>query len=265
MSIRLVAIDLDDTLLTDDLVIPPGAIRAIERARAAGVYVVIATGRMFPAAKPFADQLELDTPLITYNGAMVRTASGELLRHDPVPRELALELLDFADAKGWPVQCYFNDRLYVPKITAGVIYYTELAGVPAQSTAKMRELIEADEPTKMLAIGSPSETTERAQRLKERFGGSLAVTISKPMYVEMLRPGVSKATALAQVAEHLGVAQEQTVAIGDSFNDLEMLQWAGVGVAMGNGHEVIREKADYVVASNMDEGVAEAFERFVLS
>lgn len=265
MSIRLVAIDLDDTLLTDELEIPPGAVRAIEKARAAGVHVVIATGRMFPSARPFAEQLGLQTPLITYNGAMVKTAAEELLFHRPVPQDLALEVLDFAEDRQWPVQCYFHDRLYVPAITAGVIYYTELSGVPAQSTNHMRELVSESGPTKMLAIGSPEQTTERARALADFFGERLEVTISKPSFVEMMRPGISKGSALADVAALLGVAQDETMAIGDSFNDLHMLQWAGVGVAMGNGHPHIREIADHVVASNMDEGVAEAIERFVLA
>lgn len=265
MPIRLVAIDLDDTLLTNELVIPPGAIRAIGRAQEAGVHVVIATGRMFPAARPFAEQLGLETPLITYNGAMVKTAAGELIRHSPVPRDLALEVLDYAADNGWAVQCYFNDRLYVPAIDAGVIYYTELAGVPAQSTGRMRELVEEYEPTKMLGIGSPEQTLERRRGLRERFGARLAVTISKPSFVEMLQPGVSKAAALEEVAQRLGVAREETLAIGDSFNDLEMLQWAGVGVAVGNGHPDILHLADEVVASNDEEGVAEAIDRFVLA
>lgn len=265
MSVRLVAIDLDDTLLTDEIEIPPGAVEAVARARADGVHVVIATGRMFPAAQPFAKQLGLDTPLITYNGAMVKTIEDELLFHHPVPQELALEVLDFAEANDWAVQCYFNDRLYVPEITSGVIYYTELAGVPAQSTERMRELVTESAPTKMLGIGSPEQTTQRARSLQARFGEQLAVTISKPSYVEVLRPGVSKASALAEVATRLGVEQSETLAIGDSFNDLEMLQWAGIGVAMGNGHPDIRQLADYVVSSNNEEGVAEAIERFVLS
>lgn len=256
---------MDDTLLTDDLEVPPGAVRAIAAAQTAGVHVVIATGRMFASAQPFAQQLGLKHPLITYNGAMIKTPAGELLSHRPLPRGLALEVFDFAQAADWSLHCYINDRLYVPAITSAVIYYTEIAGVPAQTVKDMRALIEESEPTKMLAVGSPEATVERSRQLTEHFGERLMVTISKPSFVEMLQPGISKATALAQVARQLGVAQQEVLAIGDSFNDADMLQWAGVGVAMGNGHPDVQQMADHVVGSNMEEGVAEAIERFVLA
>lgn len=264
MSIRLVAIDLDDTLLTDDLVITPRTQRAIATALAAGVHIVPATGRMFPAARKYAVQLGLTGPLITYNGGMIKSAAGETWWHKPLPQPLALELLDFALADGWPVQCYCDDRLYVHEINEEVRFYTEIAGVPAQRTADMRSLIGEVAPTKMLGIGPPKQIRRRAEKLRSHFGSRVAVTISKPQYVEMLRPDISKAAALAEVTRRLHVAQNEVLAIGDSFNDLEMLAWAGVGVAVENGHPDVKAVADHVVASNTEDGVAEALERFVL-
>lgn len=263
LSIRLVAIDMDDTLLTDELEIAPGTAQAIAKAQAAGVDVVLATGRMFASAQPYARQLGLKGPHIVYNGALVKMTDGQEVLHRPIHRDLALDVLDFALADGWIFQCYVDDRLYVPEITSEVIYYTEVAGVPAQKVDGMREFVARSEPTKMLAIGSPKETEERAERLRHHFGERLSVTISKPYFVEVLQAGVTKASALAEVARRLGIAREEVLAIGDSFNDAEMLQWAGVGVAMGNAHPDVQQLADYVVASNMEEGVAEAFARFV--
>lgn len=263
--IRLVAIDLDDTLLTDDLMVPPGAKRAIADAMDMGIVVTLATGRMYPSARPFARELQLNGPLVTYNGALIRTADGDTWWHKPVPRPLALEVLDYAAADGWEVQCYCDDRLYVPRIDDDVRYYTDIANVPAQTVADMRGLLEERETTKLLAVGEPDEIRERAEQLTEKFQGRLTVTISKPRFVEMLHVDVSKATALAEVARRLGIHREQVLAIGDSFNDLEMLRWAGIGVAMGNAPPEIQALADYVVMSNMEEGVAEAFERFVFN
>lgn len=261
--IRLVAIDLDDTLLTDDLVIAPGAKQAIARAMDEGVVVTLATGRMFPAARPFARELGLDVPLITYNGALIRTAGGETWWHKPVPRPLALEVLDYAETEGWAVQCYCDDRLYVTRIDDDVRYYTDIANVPAQTVADMRALLEERETTKLLGVGEPDEIARRAVELDEKFRGRLTITISKPRFVEMLDAGVSKAAALAEVARRFGIEREQVMAIGDSFNDWDMLRWAGLGVAMGNAPPEIQAMADQVVSSNMEEGVAEAFERFV--
>lgn len=263
--IRLVALDVDDTLLTDDLTISPRVRQAIHEAMARGVTVILATGRMFPAARPYAKELGLTGPLITYNGALIRTEDGDTWWHRPVPRPLALEVLDRAEAEGWDVQCYCDDRLFVPRIDEGVRYYLDIANVPAQTCSDMRALLQERETTKLLAIGEPEETARRAEALTEAFAGRLTITISKPRFVEMLDASVSKAAALAEVARRLSVPRDQVLAIGDSFNDLEMIRWAGVGVAMGNAHPEVRARADFVVATNMEEGVAEALERFVLS
>lgn len=263
-EIRLVAIDIDDTLLLDDLTIAPGARQAIQRAMQEGVTVVLATGRMFPAALPFARELGLTGPLITYNGALIRTVGGETWWHRPVPQELALEVLEFGAAGGWTVQCYCDDLLYVRQVNDDVKYYLEIAHVPVQECADMRALLSERPSTKLLSIGSPEEIVRRAAALEKAFAGRLTITISKPRFVEMLAPHVSKASALAEVARRLDVPREQVMAVGDSFNDLDMIEWAGVGVAMGNAAPAVKERADYVVGTNMDEGLAEAFERFVL-
>lgn len=261
--IRLVAIDIDDTLLTDDLQIAPGTRKIIARAMDEGVFVTLATGRMFPSTRPIARELGMDGPLITYNGALIRTTDGDTWWHKPVPRSLALEVLEYAEADGWTVQCYLDDKLYVTRIDEGVRHYTDIANVPAQAVKDMRALLTERDSTKLLGIGDADETVRRVRELEQKFAGRLTITTSKPEYVEMLDAGVSKATALAEVARRLGIEREQIMAVGDSFNDLDMLRWAGVGVAMGNAAPEIQAMADHVVGSNEDDGVVEAFERFV--
>lgn len=263
--IRLAAIDVDDTLLTDDLTIAPETKKAVRRAVREGVAVVLATGRMFPAALPIAQELGLTGPLVTYNGALIRTVSGETWWHRPVPRELALEVLDFAAADGWTVQCYCDDELYVVRVDDDVRYYVSIANVPVKEWPDMRTLLSERLSTKLLSIGEPDEIRRRAEALEKAFAGRLTITISKPRFVEMLDAQVSKASALAEVARRLGIAREEVLAIGDSFNDLEMIRWAGVGVAMGNASPQVQKAADYVVGTNGDGGVVEALERFVFA
>ena len=151
-----------------------------------------------------------------------------------MPRDLALAVLDYAEAEGWDVQCYCDDRLYVARIDDDVRYYLDIANVPAQASADMRALLKERETTKLWGSETPRKRRAGAEALSEAFAGRLTVTISKPRFVEMLDAGVSKAAALAEVARRLGVPREQVLAIGDSFNDLDMIRWAGVGVAMGN-------------------------------
>lgn len=264
-KIHLVAIDLDDTLLTDDLTISDGARQVISEAMDAGVIVTLATGRMFPSARPYARELGVNGPLVTYNGALIRTVDGDTWWHKPVPRSLALELFDYAEAGGWRVQCYFDDRLYVQRIDDDVRYYTDISNVPAQTVSDMRAMLERNDSTKILGVGDAEVIRERAAELADKFAGRLSIAISKPRFVEVLHPEVSKGTAIAEVARRFGIEREQVLAIGDSFNDLDMIRWAGVGVAMGNAAPEIQALADHVVMSNMEEGVVEAFERFVLA
>jgi Cof subfamily protein (haloacid dehalogenase superfamily) len=266
MTIKLVALDLDDTLLDDGLEISPDCRRTIQAVRFRGVRITISTGRMFKSALPYAEQLDIDAPLITYQGASVKSSrSGEILYNKPVPPHLAREIIDYFQSQGIHCHSYYNDQLVMESLTPEGQAYALLAGVEIQLVGNMKAELKTAEAMKIMAI-SHQETDLLAMQdhLRSVYGDELHITRSKPHFLEVMHPEADKARALQVIANHYGISRVEVMAIGDSFNDLEMIKWAGLGVAMGNAVPIVKAAADYITKSNEEEGVAEALQRFVL-
>ena len=264
MTIRLIAIDMDDTLLNETQQVTERTREAIRRAIDAGVAVTIATGRMFRSALPFAQELGINLPLILYNGAMIREIhTGKTIFHRPIGTDLAQELADLFRQRDWYLQKYVDDRLYVPKLDANAKFYADYARVEAIPLGKkFFEMTEA--PTKMLSMGDTAELNVIRTEVMARYGDRLYLASSKKRYLEMVDIRVNKGEAVAFLAESLGIAKTEVMAIGDSMNDVDMIEYAGCGVAMGNANATVRAAANFVTASNSEDGVAEAIEKFVL-
>jgi len=258
--------DLDDTLLRDDWTISPRVIKAIQKAQAQGVKMTIATGRMSISARPYAEQLGLDVPVITYHGAMIQQAlSGDILFRRVIPSALATEIVQDVAARGVYAQIYIKDRVITTELNDCSAEYARIASVRIEE-ADLSSILsqEAEGVEKILLIGEEAALDQLAPLLRQRYGKKVHLTKSKPRFLEILDGSVNKGIALAALAERLGIAQEEVMAIGDSFNDLEMIKYAGLGVAMGNARSEIKEQADIVTVSNEEDGVAEAIERYVL-
>ncbi|BBB91752.1 MAG TPA: Cof-type HAD-IIB family hydrolase [Methylomusa anaerophila] len=264
MSIKLIAIDLDDTLLDDHLTISPRARETIREAVRRGVAVTVATGRMYRSALPFARQLELDVPFITYNGALIKCSiSGEIILHIPVRRELAQQAAELCRVKNWYIQTYVNDMLYVKELDRYADMYSALAGVEPIPVGENIYKVQ-DPPTKMLIVSEPDNIPDIQQTLQNVFNDKLYIVSSKPMYVEITDPAANKGRALELLAARLKIDRQEVMAIGDSGNDLEMIKYAGLGVAMGNARPEVKAAAQAVTRHNNDDGVAAAIEKFVL-
>jgi Cof subfamily protein (haloacid dehalogenase superfamily) len=266
MPVRLVALDLDDTLLDCGLKISPRCIETIQAVRRKGVIITIATGRMFKSALPYARQLQIDVPLITYQGAWVKNSlSGEVLYYRPVDRSLTQRIFEFFDACGIHYHSYFDDNLYMEGVTEEGEFYRQLAGVEPVMVKDLDTELETREPIKIMGITfNEKMLLDMEICLKNRFGRELHITRSKPNFLEVMHREATKSEALKVVARHYGIDRSNVMAIGDSYNDMDMLEWAGIGVAMGNAPKDVKEAADFVTCSNEEEGVAEALTRFVL-
>jgi Cof subfamily protein (haloacid dehalogenase superfamily) len=264
MDIRLVALDLDDTLLDRSRKVSPRAKAAIKAAVAQGVTVTVATGRMYPSALPYARQLALDVPLITYNGALVRAAlSGETLLHRPIAEATAHRLLALFRERGWHVQVYLNDVLFVRVRDANCRAYEAIAGLEAVSVGDELWSLKGA-PTKLLTMAEPHRIPEIEAAVRELCGDRVYITASRPTFLEMTDPAATKGAALAFLAGRLGIGREAVMAVGDSMNDLDMIEYAGWGVAMGNAAPPVKAAARAVTAANDADGVAAAIEEYVL-
>lgn len=265
MRYKLLAIDVDDTLIGSDLKISEETFNKIQEAKQAGVQVVIATGRMFKAIIPFLNQLDLPGPAIVYNGAMVKClADTNPIAQSPIPVEDAREIAKTIEELGFQLNAYLNDQLYVRKRTAEVLRYMERTGVDSIEVGPIGEFLE-EAPTKLLVIHyNRPEIEELKLKLRELFGDRTNITGSKPYFIEITAKGISKKKALADLASSLGIKAEEVIAIGDGLNDLEMVKWAGLGVAVANAHRDLKNVADYITGSCNDNGVAQVIEKFII-
>jgi Cof subfamily protein (haloacid dehalogenase superfamily) len=225
--------------------------------------VIVVTGRMFRSVRPYLAQAGLDDPVICYQGAVVADpVSGEFLRHVPIPRERALEAIDAVVAAGFHLNCYVDDELYVAEITPEARAYADFQHIEIHAVGDLHAWLRSD-PTKLVAVGDPEALDELEAVLKPRFRGRLFIAKSLPYFLEFAHPDVSKGAGLELVAERLGFRPEETVACGDGENDRELLDWAGFGVAVANARPDILARADLVVPSVEDEGVALLLETYL--
>jgi Cof subfamily protein (haloacid dehalogenase superfamily) len=262
---KLIAIDVDDTLLNDDLEVTPATRAALKAALERGVTVTLATGRMFASARQVAEGLQLNVPIITYQGSLVKTLlDGEVLYERYVPADAAAELDGYCAAKGLHLQLYVDDKLYVREDNEKVKAYARQSKIPFIVEPDFGSLL-TQPLIKMLIIDEPAYLDEVAADLQPLIGDRVHITKSKPYFLEFMHKEGTKGHALKFMAEHIGCTMEETIAMGDAWNDREMLQAAGLGVAMANAQPALKELADYVTKSNNEDGVAHVVDKFILN
>ncbi|HWJ03746.1 MAG TPA: Cof-type HAD-IIB family hydrolase [Verrucomicrobiae bacterium] len=264
--IKLVAIDLDDTLLDSKLSISPPTVDAIRQAIKAGVMVTLATGRMYQSALPYALELGLDVPLVTYHGALVKTSkTRETLYHKTVSVQLAKQVIQAAEARGFTgINLYMNDEVYVGNNNTTIMEYSQMARVDYTRVEDLPGVLTTGA-DKIMVIDAEAKLDALAPVLRDMVGERLHITKSKPHFLEITHPEATKGHALEFLAGRLGISRAEIMAVGDSYNDLEMLEFAGLGVAMGNARPAVKERADFVTLANDAHGVAEAIRKFVLA
>ena len=265
MAVKLFVSDLDGTMLPDGNVVSAENIAAVRRAAEAGVTVTIATGRMFEAALPVAEALGVDVPIISYNGGLIKSPSGCVYEEHTVDPALAHDLIAFCKEHGWYIQSYSGGVLrYVEPCDESRFYENSQKltgeavgwdGLFAHTAGNCKLLLV----TKELPV-----TLTRAEAVLAEFGAQVDVTRSADCLIEIVPKGISKASALKSLAGKLGIAIEETMAIGDAYNDLPMLKAAGKSVAMGNAFPEVKEVTDYETLSCEKNGLAAAIYHYVL-
>ena len=263
-KIRMIVTDLDGTLVNAAYEISEENKKAVKAAEARGVPTVIATGRMHRSAVNYAKELGVDAPIISYNGAIVKTAGDELLASSYLEPQVVERVLVYAFAQGWYVQSYVGDALYYVERTEAARVYESASKIFGEAIGRGGMLAKTNEVPKLLVVVPADKIDDAILDLRNRFRNEADVMQSSPTYIEIVRPGVSKARAMLALAEKRGVSAEEIMALGDSGNDVEMIRAAGLGVAMGNAIPAVKEAADEIVPPCEENGFAEAVRRFVL-
>jgi Cof subfamily protein (haloacid dehalogenase superfamily) len=263
MMFKMIVADLDGTLRAAQQAFTPRLRDAVQRAQARGVRVVIATGRMYRTAAPFARELGLTSAIICDHGATIRdVVSGEILFQKTIPLDLAREVIARASDDLGVLAC-IAEEFYTPRVSPSIerfvdIYRDYLHVVPDLADAL------PGEPQKIIFINDESVTESLFVELKIHFGNLLQVVQSWRTYVELTHRDASKGNAAAWLAARWKIAREEVIALGDQDNDRSMIEWAGFGVAMGNAIERLKTLADFVAPSVEEDGAAAVIEKFVL-
>lgn len=270
LPIELVALDIDGTLIGDDLIISPDTRAAVKAATRRGVHVSLVTGRMVSSALRFAIDLDLTAPIVGYQGGLIRSMArpgskriGRLLVHSPISAEVAREIVEWTRAQGLDPHLNHLERFILRADDPRADDYSAFMGSRAELVADLAGYIRHPI-TKVLAVGEPPLPTELAPLARARFAGSAHVTLSHPKFLEFVAPGVSKGRAVRWLARRMGVSLGATLAIGDQWNDLEMIEEVGHGTAMPTAPEAVQGAARYIAPALADEGVARMIEMLVL-
>lgn len=263
---RLVAFDLDGTLIGRDLVLRPRVRHAIARMHDAGVRGCIVTGRMYRAAVTFARELGFDAPVVCYQGAaVIDPVSDAVLRDLPIDVDTVASIVDVVGRDGMHLQLYRNDEYFCEQRNRFSDLYAALSGSQPVIVESLRETFAYSPATKAVVIDDPERSAAYVPRLREALGERANVTRSYPEFVEILNPRVDKGDALRFVAAHLDIEMSQVAAVGDSWNDVALLRASSFGIAMGSAPAELRQVADAVVSDVHEDGVAEALERYVFA
>jgi hypothetical protein len=218
---------------------------------------------MFQSAVRYAREAGITEPIVCYQGAYVADpTTGELLRHTPMPLDEAREVIETVSQLGYTVLCYVDDELYVAHETPESDAYAGFQQLTVHTVGDLVAWLPAA-PTKLVTVGDPDELDRLEVELKKRFGDRLYVSKSLPHFLEFAGPDVTKAKGMTFVAELLGFDPERAVAFGDGENDVELLEWAGFGVAVANADPRVLAIADYVCPSVDEEGVAQVVDAFL--
>ncbi len=270
LPIRMIALDIDGTLVDDDLALRDRTVAAIRQAIRRGIHVSLVTGRMTTSAVRFAETLGLTAPVIGYQGALIREMPvrahevGRLLRHRPLDPAVARDAVSWSRARGLDPHVNHLERLVIRADDPRVDDYSAFLGTRATRVDDLVAWIQRPV-TKIVAVGPPGLPMRHLAAARTAFAGRADVTVAHPRFLEFVASGVSKGAAVRWMARRTGLDLANTLAIGDQLNDLEMISAVGHGVAMPSAPAALLLAARYIAASLANEGSAEIIERIALA
>ncbi len=261
--IRLIATDMDDTLLNADGAITPRTKAAVRRAIEAGAFFSLSSGRMPEALVSMAEDIGVNAPLISYNGALIYDyKTKKALYQHAIPASVARRVFEAFESLGVYAQGYSKNGIFCREKTDYTLFYEKAIRVTATAVHEPLSRWVCEDMTKLLAIDAPERLDELIPDLKARFP-EIQFMKSRPYFLEMVLKGVDKGAAIRRLGEILNVKPEEIMAFGDGQNDLPMIETAGIGCAMENAVDDLKRVAQVIAPKNTEDGVAQVLERFL--
>ncbi|HBD93266.1 MAG: hypothetical protein A2015_15235 [Spirochaetes bacterium GWF1_31_7] len=264
MPIKLIAMDIDDTLLNNKMKITFRNRLAIKRAAKKGIHIALASGRPTGSMIEIAKQLGIEKTgyIISFNGASIlELSTGKNLYQSAVNKELAHELIDLSKEHDVYIHTYLDNHIITEKRNKYTEIESEITGLSIREVSSLKDMV-TQSVVKLLMLENPDRLKIVESQLKSRIGDRLSMYISKPFFLEFMGAGTDKGNSLSILADILNIKQNEVMAIGDSYNDQAMIEWAGVGVAMDNANADIKKIADHITGHHNKSGVAEAINKF---
>lgn len=261
---KFIALDIDGTLLNSKGEIDKTTKEAIFEAQKRRALVTISTGRPIQGVTKYIQELKIDAPIITYNGAMiVDSVSNDILYSKGLSRDDARQAIELGLSRDISMVIWANNELYVNRIDDNVDQYKLLSGNIPIVVDDYNKVIDLGI-TKVLWIDTASNIQKHMSEISKTISKTISYCTSKATYLEFFDINVSKANALEFLSKEYDIKREEMIAIGDGYNDLSMIEYAGLGVAMGNAESGVKAKADYITKSNDDNGIQEVIKKFIL-
>lgn len=270
MSIKLIALDIDDTLLDSQNKILPSTKKALDKALDKGIKVVLCSGRPLAGVSPYLEELNIsgkEQYVITYNGGLVETASGDILSRKIIDNQGFKKIVGFATEKKIPYY-FLDDQSNVYTADKNINRFTIVqawenkAGIFVRTPQDFPDDFEI---TKVAVVGEKDQLDQYEQPVKDQFGNDYYVVRAGDNFIEIMNPTANKGTGLETLVKILGFKKDEIMAFGDEQNDLPMFDYVGHAIAMGNGSDVAKERADYVTDSNDNDGIAKALDKLVFN
>lgn len=254
---KLLAIDIDGTLLDDNNQITPETLNALQQVQEQGLTITLATGRLYLDSFYFAKKLNLSIPMILLHGALIQSYEGKVLVKKDLPHRIVSKLVKIAREKDVSFQVFRTDCLVMEKRTNWNDLYLKYSPNNPEINYVPDILQDSKNPlTQFAFLGEKSEISQLKEMIEKQLGNDVSVACVHPNLLEIVAPGVSKGNALKELAVMIDIPLSQTIAIGDNYNDIEMLKTAGLGVAMDNAPQEVKEAADFITKDNNHNGIA---------
>lgn len=265
MKYKMLVLDMDDTLLTDDHTISDENKEMLALAREKGVHVILASGRPTPAMVSYAKELNLDDSyMISYNGAVITDLkTDKVIFEQTLTKEQIHDLYDYSLKSKTDIITYLDGKVVSESSSKYIDIELDITGLEYNRVLNFKDTVQSSA-VKCILLEEPSYLKEVEKDLKAAMP-HLSVSMSKPFFLEVAQNGIDKAASIKILAEKLNIHQSEIIAVGNAGNDLTMIEYAGLGVWVANVTPELKDRANVIVASNNDHGVAEVVKRFILN